>query len=253
MPSKPAAPRNWFYRGGRAYARFRPEYPVELAAFLARSAPARDRAVDVGCGNGQLTVQLAACFDEVVGIDPSPDQIANARARAGVRYLCAPAENLPLPDRSASLVTAAQAAHWFDLPAFYAQARRVGREGAVIALVSYGVLQFEESDLGGPFERFYCDEIGRWWPPQRKLVDNGYRDMSFPFAEFEAPTLSIRLSWNLDEFLGYVSTWSAVQHLLEAGHEEVLQAFIREISALWGEPASRRPITWPISMRVGRT
>lgn len=251
MPSEPETPRNWFRRGGRSYARFRPEYPAELAVFLADSAPGRDRAVDVGCGNGQLTVRLAARFDEVVGVDPSADQIANAQARAGVRYVCASAESLPLPDRSASLVTAAQAAHWFDLPAFYAEARRVGRPGAVIALVSYGVLQLE-GELAGPFERFYRDGVGPWWPPARKLVDDGYRDMSFPFAELDAPPLDIRLSWDLDGFLGYISTWSAVQRLLEAGHEEVLQAFTREISALWGEPTSRRPLTWPINMRVGK-
>ena len=54
--------KNWFDRGGQVYARFRPEYPLGLAQFLAEIAPSRDCAVevDVGCGNGQLTVQLAA-------------------------------------------------------------------------------------------------------------------------------------------------------------------------------------------------
>lgn len=55
--SSPA--RNWFDQGGRAYARFRPEYPPALAAFLASVAPDKRLAVDVGCGNGQLTAQLA--------------------------------------------------------------------------------------------------------------------------------------------------------------------------------------------------
>ncbi len=242
--------RNWFDRGGRAYARFRPEYPAELARFLAESAPSRDRAVDVGCGNGQLTGQLAAHFDEIVGIDPSVEQIANARPRDGVRYLCAPAEKLPLPDHCASLVTAAQAAHWFDLPAFYAEVRRIAREDAVIALVSYGVLRLE-GEVQARFERFYHDGIGPWWPPERKLVDNGYRDMSFPFAEFDAPALAIHMSWQLDEFLGYVSTWSAVQRLSDAGRDDILAAFAGELAALWGEPTSSRLVTWPINMRVG--
>ena len=50
---------------------------------------------------------------------------------------------MPLPDKSASLVTAAQAAHWFDLPAFYAEARRVLMPDSILALISYGVLRLE--------------------------------------------------------------------------------------------------------------
>jgi len=61
---------------------------MNVAARRARVADVlpRDCTVDVGCGSGQLTVQLAAHFDEVVGLDQSADQIANARAHEGVRY-----------------------------------------------------------------------------------------------------------------------------------------------------------------------
>ena len=55
MSPEPQPARNWFEQGGRAYARFRPDYPPQLSAFLASVAPTRQLAVDVGCGNGQLT------------------------------------------------------------------------------------------------------------------------------------------------------------------------------------------------------
>lgn len=250
MATDTKVPKNWFDRGGQVYARFRPEYPLGLAHFLAETAPSRDCAVDVGCGNGQLTVQLAAHFDQVVGLDPSADQITNARVQKGVRYICAPAENLPLPDRSASLITAAQAAHWFDLPTFYAEARRIATEGALIALISYGVLQLL-GDLQERFSRFYHGEIGPYWPPERKLVDRGYRDMSFPFEEREAPEMEIQRAWELDDFLGYLSTWSAVQRVNDAGREDILTGFVRDISLLWGDPMKKQPLSWPINMRVG--
>src|SRR5690606_22222870 len=128
---------NWFDQGGQAYARFRPQYPAALAAYLASIAPDTALAVDVGCGNGQLTHLLAEHFTAVAGFDPSADQLAPATTRANVTYQCAPAERLPLPDRCASLISAAQAAHWFDLPAFYAQVRRIAKPGAVVALISY--------------------------------------------------------------------------------------------------------------------
>jgi len=252
MSTDTRVPENWFARGGQAYARFRPDYPVELAQFLAKIAPASDRAVDVGCGNGQLTVQLAACFDEVIGVDPSADQIASAPTHPHVRYICTPAEKIAvtLPARSASLITAAQAAHWFDLPAFYAQAQKIAADNAVIALISYGVLRLP-AEFQDRFSRFYHDEIGPYWPPERKLVDGGYRDLSFPFPEAAAPKLEIQRTWELAEFLGYVSTWSAVKRLDTAGQSGSLANFAQDISQLWGDPTQKHPVSWPINMRVG--
>lgn len=243
--------RNWFDQGGRAYARFRPEYPPELAAFLASTAPDKRLAVDVGCGNGQLTQLLAPYFDKVVGLDPSMDQIANASPNARIDYQCAPAERLPLPDACASLITAAQAAHWFDLPAFYREARRIALPGAVLALVSYGVMKLDPA-LDARFRKFYDDEIGPYWPAERKLVDSGYATIAFPFEELARPALEIRLDWHLSEFLGYLTTWSAVRSANEAGHEELLMAFAHDIGKAWGDPDRKRPIAWPINMRIGK-
>jgi SAM-dependent methyltransferase len=243
--------RNWFDQGGRAYARFRPEYPPELAAYLASAAPDDRLAVDVGCGNGQLTQLLAPHFQRVIGLDPSADQIANAVPHARIHYDCASAERLPVPDASASLITAAQAAHWFDLPAFYREVRRIALPRAVVALVSYGVLNLEP-DLDRRFQAFYRDEIGPYWPPERKLVDTGYATIDFPFEEIAPPSLAIRLEWRLAEFLGYVSTWSATRSAREAGREALLVAFAADLAALWGDPDTARPVSWPINMRIGR-
>jgi SAM-dependent methyltransferase len=243
--------RNWFDQGGRAYARFRPEYPRELAAFLASAAPDDSLAVDVGCGNGQLTQLLAPYFNRVVGLDPSADQIANAVPNERIDYRCAPAEQLPVPDASASLVTAAQAAHWFDLPAFYREVRRIAVPGAVVALVSYGVLRLEPP-LDERFQTFYRDEIGPYWPPERKLVDTGYATLDFPFEELAPPSLHIRLDWHLSDFIGYVLTWSATRSAREAGKDALLMAFFDDIAALWGDPNAKRPVSWPINMRIGK-
>ncbi len=251
MPTDVHPARNWFDQGGRAYARFRPEYPKALAAFLASAAPDGRLAVDVGCGNGQLTQLLAPYFNRVIGLDPSADQIANAVPNARIHYECAPAERLPVPDASVSLITAAQAAHWFDLPAFYREVRRIAMPGAVVALVSYGVLDLEPG-LNRRFQAFYRDEIGPYWPPERKLVDSGYATIDFPFEEFTPPSLDIRVDWHLSEFIGYVLTWSATRSAREAGRDALLMAFFDDIAALWGDPNAKRPVSWPINMRIGR-
>lgn len=252
MRQKPDLSRNWFEGGGDAYARFRPVYPPELADFLAGIAPDRDLAVDVGCGSGQLTRQLATRFRQTFGFDPSPDQLSRAKGDDGLAYACAPAEALPLPDGCASLITAAQAAHWFDLPAFHAEARRIARQDAAIALISYGLLRLPDPALQDRFDRFHDGEMGRFWPPERQLVVSGYRTIAFPFAEITPPALDIRLDWDLAAFLGYVSTWSAVRRATKAGGTAILTAFAAETAALWGDPDRVLAISWPIRMRLGR-
>lgn len=241
---------NWFNAGGDAYARHRPDYPAELASFLAGLAPDRLLALDVGCGTGQFTRQLGDQLNAVVGFDASADQIAHATPHARVRYEVASAERLGAGDCTASLITAAQAAHWFDLPRFYAEVRRVAKPDAVIALISYGVPRLD-AEIDPRFQFFYTHEIGPYWPPERRMVDDGYTGIDFPFPALPHPALEIVRDWSALALLGYVSTWSAVRRAREAGLEDVLAAFSRDILASWGDPAKPRRIVWPINMRLG--
>ncbi len=243
--------KNWFDQGGQAYAAFRPQYPSAIASYLATLVAETKLALDVGCGSGQLTRLLAAKFDNVIGVDPSADQIAHAVQCANVSYQCSPAEKLELSDESADLITAAQAAHWFDLPKFFNEVRRVGRTNGVLALISYGVLDLEP-DLNERFQHFYSNEIASFWPPERKLVDSGYSTIDFPFAERKPASMAIRLYWNLAEFLGYLSTWSAVRQASEVGRGDVLHHFADDMAKCWGDADARRLIVWKINMRIGK-
>lgn len=248
-----AAAPNWFDRGGAAYALHRPDYPDALVDVLAERAPRLDCALDVGCGSGQFARLLAARFTQVVALDPSADQLAHAPPHPRVRYAQAPAERLEVADGRAALIAAAQAAHWFDLPAFYTEVRRVAAPGAVVALISYGVLRLDggTGDADARFRRFYADEIGPHWPPERRLVDEGYATIPFPFAETPLPALEIRRDWTLGELLGYIGTWSATRRARDAGAGALLDRFSADMTALWGDPASTRPVTWPVNGRVG--
>lgn len=234
-----------------AYAASRPDYPPELAAHLAAAAPGRCLAWDAGCGSGQFSRVLAAHFAAVRATDLSREQIAAAPALRGVSWAAAPADRSGLPDASADLVTAAQAAHWFDLPAFYAEARRVGRPGAVIALISYGVME-AEGPVGAALRRFHDVTLAPHWPAERRHVVTGYRDLAFPFAPLPAPVFAILRDWSLPALSAYVDTWSALRSLERAGGHATRAAFDADLAALWGDPASLRRIRWPITLRIGR-
>jgi SAM-dependent methyltransferase len=234
-----------------AYAAYRPTYPAALIDFLADAASSASLAIDCGCGTGQLSVPLAARFDRIAAVDASAAQIASATAHPRVQYRVAPAESTGERDHSANLVTVAQAAHWLELDRFYHEARRVIRPGGVLALITYGVLHVDE-DIEPIVQHFYRDIIGPYWPPERRHVDNGYRELPFPFTEMSYPPLAIEASWPLSEFIGYVDTWSAVRAAETTVGRAPMESFVRNLSKAWGDPIRPRSIRWPLSLRVAR-
>ncbi len=191
-------PDNPFTAGGGDYARFCPTYPEALGPVLAGLGA---QALDVGCGSGQLACRLAGHFDRVTASDASADQLAAARDCPGVSYVCKSAERIGLGDGSVDLVVAAQAAHWFDLDAFFAEARRVAAKGAAIALVSYGV-PVVEGPAGPAFAQFYWQDIHRFWPAARRHVERGYGDLDFPFEALAVPELEIVRDWQAGDVTG---------------------------------------------------
>jgi ubiquinone/menaquinone biosynthesis C-methylase UbiE len=123
------------------YAKYRPDYPRELFAYLASLTPARQWAWDCGTGNGQAAVGLAAFFDRIVATDASEKQILNAERNARIDYRVAPAGRSDLASSSIDLVTVAQALHWFELDAFYIEAKRVLKPQGVLAAWCYNLLE----------------------------------------------------------------------------------------------------------------
>lgn len=242
---------NHFLDGAQGYARHRPTYPPELAQALAALAPARRLALDVGCGTGQLSVMLADHFDHVIATDSSAGQIAQAAPHPKVRYLEAPAERVSAPAAGVDLIVAAQAAHWFDLPAFYTAVRAMAAPGAILALVTYGVMRIDDP-VDDRFQRFYGPEMGPHWPAERRHVERGYRDFAFPFTELPFPRSEIVRDWALDDLLGYVDTWSATRQALKAGQETLVEQFKADMRRLWGEPARTVRVAWPLTGRIGR-
>ncbi len=108
-----------------AYAAARPGYPDALVDWIAGHVPHGAAWVDLGAGTGIFTaVLLRAHGGRVEAIEPNVEmreqlghayRDAVACGRLAVRD--ATAERTGLADDSVGLVAAAQAAHWFDVPA----------------------------------------------------------------------------------------------------------------------------------------
>ena len=103
---------------GDAYDRFMGRYSRELAPAFADFAgvEAGQRVLDVGCGSGVLTEELARRVgaDHVAGADPSPLLDACAERVPGADLKRAAAEDLPWPDDSFDAALAQLVVHFMN-------------------------------------------------------------------------------------------------------------------------------------------
>jgi SAM-dependent methyltransferase len=241
--------RDHFAFAAGSYASHRPRYPDALFAWLASITPNRQRAWDCATGSGQAASSLAAHFEHIVATDPSLAQLDAADRTGDVDYAAMTAEAPALSSQSVDLITVAQALHWFDRPAFFAEVDRVLRPGAALVVWSYGLLTVDP-EVDAHLARLYLEVLGPYWPPERALVESGYAGIALPYPELAPPAFVMKTRWNLEQLAGYVSTWSAVgRYRAEVGRDPI-PAFLRAVEVAW-RPPEIRPIRWPLIVRAG--
>ncbi|HUN94268.1 MAG TPA: class I SAM-dependent methyltransferase [Burkholderiaceae bacterium] len=236
----------------REYALYRPSYPDALFAWLAGLSARTHLAWDCGAGSGQASAGLAGHFERVVATDISAAQLAQAPRLSAVEYRVAAAEASGLESDAVDLVTVAQALHWFDLPRFYAEVRRVLRPDGALAAWSYGVLRLDDPACDATLQTYYHDVVGPYWPAERRHVETGYRDLPFPFDRLAAPPFAMSVEWTLDDLVGYARTWSATARYRDQCGTDPVPALAASLAGAWGAPQSRRRIEWPLTLLVGR-
>jgi hypothetical protein len=146
----------------------------------------------------------------------------------------------------------AQALHWFNFDRFYAEADRVLQSGGVLAAWAYGVNQVEGDTVNRLVLDFYENTVGPYWPPERRLVEEGYRTLEFPFQEIRAPEFHMETNWTLDQLLGYFSTWSATNRYIKANGSNPIEPLRAALQKAWGDPEAPHRIVWPLAARVSR-
>jgi len=233
------------------YKQYRPHYPGKLFQFIVSKVKARNWAWDCATGNGQVAQVLSAYFNKVIATDASKKQLNEAEYIPNVHFVKAKAEETGLPDDSMDLITVGQALHWFNMDEFFKEARRVLKKDGIIAAWTYQLCSVNE-DIDRLLNTFYHEVIGPYWPDERRLVDEGYRTISFPFDELEAPEMMMEADWDLEHFLGYIRTWSAVQQYNEKNNTDPLESFTAYFKNAWGDPNNVRRVYWPINIRIGK-
>ena len=232
------------------YASARPEYPDTLFAWIASVAPATTRAWEAGCGSGQASRGLAAHFWHVFATDPSAAQVAQARGPGNLVFAIEPAERCSLPDASVDAACVAQALHWFDRDAFFAQCARVLRPGGV--LVAWGYQDIVVPASLAAANDALQDAIRPYWPPERALIDSAYAGFDWPFPAIEVPAFELRAQCTLPRLLDYFASYSASKRCREATGRDPVAMHAPALAAAWGDPDMPRELRWPLFVHARR-
>lgn len=141
-------------------------------------------ALDVGCGNGLLSADLAARQLDVVGIDSDAASIERARsdpaASERTTFVCADVFTHPFEPGSFDVVASSAMLHHVDAESGLRRMRELVRPGGVLAIVSFatpsspvdwaliagGVVCVRTQMVRG---RYWEHDAPQCWPPPRSI------------------------------------------------------------------------------------
>ncbi|KAJ7746732.1 S-adenosyl-L-methionine-dependent methyltransferase [Mycena maculata] len=182
-----------------------------------------DTLVDIGCGPGNAARDLAKYFPEVIGLDPSEGMVSTARSLAGtsstgrpIRFEVSTAEELgsglspPIPDGSVDLITAATAAHWFNMPFFWVSAARILKPGGTVAIWTSKTGMHHSmpnaAAIRAEMERLGDEYLGPYRQPGSAMAETLYRYMVLPWTLPDTPPIPdfdessfVKKEWSMDE------------------------------------------------------
>ncbi len=251
MMSKPSSFKDHFSTQSSGYSKYRPDYPQKLYDFILAYVKKRETAWDCGTGNGQAAAVLSRYFEKIFATDPSEEQIKNAAHKPNIEYIICKAESTPLSSNSIDLITVAQALHWFDFDKFYEEVKRVAKPGALLAVWSYETCNVN-AEIDKVFIHFYKTILGDYWAYERKHVENAYHDIPFPFSDVKEKVFTMKKQWNLQDFMGYLSTWSAVQKYIKANGTDPLELVKLDFLKAWGNSGIVREVNFPVTVKTGK-
>ncbi len=231
------------------YVQHRPHYPAKLFEYLASLCTSRNNVWDCATGNGQAAYQLAQHFDTVYASDISLPQLQHGIAKDNIHYLQAHAEKSPFKNQQFDLITVAQALHWFDIPAFFQEAKRVLLPSGCIAVWCYELCECSPA-VDEIVQHYYDTIIHQDWPPERHYIEQAYQNIAFPFEEIIPTPFAMEVTWTFKQYLAYLNTWSGTQRYLKRTGNNPLTLIEKSLQQAWPQ-TEQQQIRWPLHFRIG--
>ncbi len=136
--------------------------------------------LDVGCGTGIATRQLAQLGAKVTGSDVSAGMIAEAQQSSNdIEYVVAPTHKLPFKDESFSVITAFSAFHWFSDSDSITEIKRVLKEDGLFAVVNKNDTAGMRKDINQLFTKYRKTKSAKHdYNPEQILENSGFEKVT---------------------------------------------------------------------------
>jgi len=232
-------PRERFTATVEDYRRHRPSYPGGLFDWMLADAELEpgDVVVDVGCGTGISSRQLAARGLRVIAIDPNLAMLTAAQEEGGegITWVHGDGETLPIDEVVEAPVAAilgGQSFHWLDLERALPRFREVLREGGRI--IPFWNLRDASKPLMAAYELLllrHCPEYARVGAEPR-----AERLMMYPgLVDRRMHSIPHHQRFDHDGFFGRVWSSSYVRHGVT--DREAFDAALDELFDRWSREA----------------
>jgi len=223
-----------------AYDRYRPSYPEALFDELVAARPAT--ALDIGCGTGKASRQLAARGVHVLGVEIDED-MADVARRSGLEVEVGSFESWDPLGRTFDLAISGQAWHWINPALGVPKAASLLRPGGTLALF-WNIVRLGDdmrARLTSVYERFAPGVAaeGRQLDPSGDIAFAEDLRAAGLFASVELRRYPWERAYTADEYVHLVQTYSDHVVLPAAKRAALVSAVGATIDAAGGHLVAR--------------
>ena len=240
-------PANIFKGTAEYYAQYRRPYPRQLLADIVSyyGLDGKGRLLDVGCGTGELTLPLSKYFQKTVGVDPSPDMLAEAKHKAqkehasNISWIEGKVEDIDESLAPIRLTTAGVSFHWMNQPAVFEKVYGMTeRGGGMVIINDMSPVRGKEKKEDWKMKR--KELIIKYLGEERRAGDNLHKDFipekplfdeligESLFKTFELKEYPYTTERNIDEIVGFLYSTSYANKRLFGGKAEEFEKELRE-------------------------
>ncbi len=197
-----------------------------------------ENALDIGCGTGQSSIALLEIAKNVMGIDVSEDMIANAQKHEKVKYIQAPAEDIPLPNNTFDIITVGLSFHWFDRSKFLPEACRLLKPNGWLIIYNnfFSGAMRENEDFKKWFTTNYISKFPT--PPRDNQPLENEELNRYGFVFDQQNEYEEYITYDLNQLVGYITTMTNTVATLKEGKmaiEEVISWLMTSIKPFFKE------------------
>ncbi len=244
-----------FTAKSKAYQSIRPDYPEEIYKWLSGQTN-NNIALDICTGNGQVCKGISKYFNKVYGIDINSEQIKNAYQNNNIEYHIGTLESFikdkHIEENSIDVITIAQALHFLDIDNFFYKSKSILKSNGIIACWVYVYPTCENNEITNLLDFCYNNILNEYWEDFRKIANNKYKNINFPFEELHIPNeyKFIEKIWNKTQLLEFMNTWTAVSKALQITGKNPIESIMDKLNNIWIDETYK--FTFELYFRCGR-